>query len=107
MRIRTWDARRSRARSAAPAARARANGSSCPREHPRTVLSPRTLAPRRVRETVNTSWPVNRVAADPVVRAKPLPPVISRRLVIDGREPARWSRRYRPAAEKVTFESTL
>lgn len=41
---------------------------------------------------------MNHVAQDPVVGGNPLRPGISRRPVIDGREPARWSRRYRPVS---------
>lgn len=86
-RTRTSDARHSQTRNRVPVARVRVNCSSCPRDSPRTVLSPQTLAPRRARETAGTSWPVNCAALDPVVRVKPPLRGISRRLVIDGRAP--------------------
>lgn len=99
-RTRTWDAPRSRTSSRVPppVVRGRANRSSCPRDSPNTALSPRTRAPRQARETGGTRLPVNHVAQDPVVGGNPLRPGISRRPVIDGREPARWSRRYRPVS---------
>lgn len=99
-RTRTWDAPRSRTsrRVPPPVVRGRANRSSCPRDSPNTALSPRTRAPRQARETGGTRLPVNHVAQDPLVGGNPLRPGISRRPVIDGREPARWSRRYRPVS---------
>lgn len=100
-RTRTWDEPRSRtsSRVAPPVVRGRANRSSCPRDSvPSTVLSLGTRAPRQARETAGTRLPVNHAAQNPVVRGNPLRPGISRRPVIDGREPARWSRRYRPVS---------
>lgn len=97
-RTRIWDAQRSRTSSRVAPPVVRANRSSCPRDSPKTALSPRTRAPRQARETGGTRLPVNHVAQDPVVRGNPLRPGISRRPVIDGREPARWSRRYRPVS---------
>lgn len=109
-RTRIWDAQRSRTSSRVAPPVVRANRSSCPRDSPKTALSPRTRAPRQARETGGTRLPVNHVAQDPVVRGNPLRPGISRRPVIDGREPARWSRRYRPVSrtqkKKVTFQTT-
>ena len=101
---------RGTARTSWPARRALAPGKLPPA---RLAVAPGNLPPARL-AAVGGNLPPARLAAvggnpppaRPVAREKLLCPGTPGRRVIDGRGPTRWSRRWRPVAQKVTFQNT-